>query len=169
MTFSVAGFFDRIASLVFGVLLLFIIFGIIAGVVHLFLQFGNLLMNADVTRHYVGIVADVLTLFVLIELSRSVVSHFSEHRLRLTFIVDAGIVFVLREIMLKLFEQKIPPEQVYALSALLLVLGCLRTASVLVYQREKWLIAKKRMQRLRQPPLDSFHKPGGSHASEVHA
>lgn len=167
MTFSVARSFDRVASLIFGVLLLFIIFGLIAGVVHLFLQFGDLLMNADITRHYVGIVADVLTLFVLIELSRSVVSHFSEHRLRLTFIVDAGIVFVLREIMLKLFEQKIPPEQVYALSALLLVLGCLRTASVLVYQREKWQLAKKRMRRSSQPPLDSLYKPE-DHASGGH-
>lgn len=167
MTFSVTRFFDRAASLIFAVLLLFIILGIIAGVVHLFLQFGNLLMNGDITRHYVGIVADVLTLFVLIELSRSVVSHFSEHRLRLTFIVDAGIVFVLREIMLKLFEQKISPDQVYALSVLLLVLGCLRTASVLVYQREKWLLAKKRMRKLRQPPPDSFHKPENHSSSHA--
>ncbi|MDP2852252.1 MAG: phosphate-starvation-inducible PsiE family protein [Gallionella sp.] len=158
MIFSATKIFDRAASLIFGVLLLFITFGIIVGVIHLFLQLGDLVMNTDITRHYVRIVADVLTLFVLIELSRSIVSHFSEHRLRLTFIVDAGIVFVLREIMLKLFEQKISPDEVYALSALLFVLGSLRTASVLVYQREKRLLSKKRMQGLRQPPLDSIYK-----------
>ena len=78
--------------------------------------------------------------------------------MRLTFIADAGIVFVLREIMIKLFEHKISPDEIYALSALLFVLGCLRTASVLVYQREKWLLAKKRLQGLRQPPLDSICK-----------
>lgn len=158
MIISATKIFDRAASLIFGVLLLFITFGIIAGVVHLFLQLGDLVTNADITRHHVRIVADVLTLFVLIELSRSVVSHFSEHRLRLTFIVDAGIVFVLREIMLKSFEQKIHPDEVYALSVLLFVLGSLRTASVLVYQREKRLLSKKRMQGLRQPPLDSLYK-----------
>ena len=103
MIISATKTFDRAISLIFGVLLLFITIGIITGVVHLFLQFGNLVMSTDITRHYVRIVSDVLTLFVLIELSRSVVSHFSEHRLRLTFIVDAGIVFVLREIMFKLF------------------------------------------------------------------
>lgn len=154
MIISATKVFDRVINLIFGVLLLFITFGVIVGVVHLFLQLGNLVMNTDITRHYVRIVADVLTLFVLIELSRSVVSHFSEHRLRLTFIIDAGIVFVLREIMLKLFEQKISPDEVYALSALLFVLGSLRTASVLVYQREKRLLAKKRMQSLHQPPLE---------------
>ncbi|MCR4298560.1 MAG: phosphate-starvation-inducible PsiE family protein [Gallionella sp.] len=150
--------FDRAIDLIFGVLLLFITFGIVIGVIHLFLQLGDLMINTDITRNYVRIVSDVLTLFVLIELSRSLVSHFDEHRLRMTFIVDAGIVFVLREIMIKLFEQKISPDDVYALSALLFVLGILRTVSVLVYQREKRLLSKKRMQGLRQPPLDSIYK-----------
>jgi len=148
MIISATKTFDRAISLIFGVLLLFITFGIMVGVVHLFLQIGDLVMNTDITRHYARIVSDILTLFVLIELSRSLVSHFDEHRLRLTFIADAGIVFVLREIMLKLFEQKILPEEIYALSALLFVLGCMRTASVLVYQREKRLLSKQRMQGL---------------------
>ena len=158
MIISAMKTFDRAINLIFGLLLLFITIGIITGVAHLFLQFGNLVMSTDITRHYVRIVSDVLTLFVLIELSRSLVSHFSEHRLRLTFIIDSGIVFVLREIMIKLFEQKILPDEVYALSALLFVLGSLRTASVLVYQREKWLLAKKRMRGLRLPPLDAIHQ-----------
>ncbi len=79
------------------------------------MQFGTLVMNADIAGHYVRLVLNVLTLFVLIELSRSLVSHFDEHRLRLTFIVDTSIVFVLREIMLKLFEHKISPDQIYTL------------------------------------------------------
>ncbi len=143
MTFSATKIFDRAINLLFGVLLLFITVGVAAGVVNLFLQLGELLTNTDITRHYVRLVSDVLTLFVLIELSRSLVSHFDEHRLRLTFIADAGIVFVLREIMIKLFEHKIAADEIYALSALLLVLGCLRTAAVLVYQREKRLLAKE--------------------------
>lgn len=165
MIISATKIFDRAISLIFGILLLFITAGIIIGVVHLFLKFSDLITNADITHHYVRIVADVLTLFVLIELSRSLVSHFSEHRLRLTFIVDAGIVVVLREIMLGLFEHKISPDEVYALSVLLFVLGSLRTASVLVYQREKRLLSKKRMQGLRQPPLDTLHETGISRSS----
>ena len=141
---SITKLFDRAISLIFGLLLIFITIGIIAGVVSLFLQLGDLVLSTDITRHYVRIVSDILTLFVLIELSRSLVSHFSEHRLRLTFIADAGIVFVLREIMLRLFEQRILPAEVYALSALLFVLGSIRTASVLVYQREKLQLPEKR-------------------------
>ena len=153
MIFSPIKIFDRAINLIFGVLLLFITIGVAAGVVNLFLQLRDLITNTDVTGHYVRLVSDVLTLFVLIELSRSLVSHFDEHRLRLTFIADAGIVFVLREIMIKLFEHKISADEIYALSALLLVLGCLRTAAVLVYQREKRLLIKRN--RVKQPSLQT--------------
>ena len=95
------------------------------------------LMNGDITRHYVRIVSEVLTLFILIELSRSLTDYFSEQRLRMTFIVDAGSVFVLRELMIKLFEHRISSAEICALSLLLFVLGSLRIASVLVFQREK--------------------------------
>jgi uncharacterized membrane protein (DUF373 family) len=149
MIFSPIKIFDRAINLIFGVLLLFITIGVAAGVVNLFLQLRDLVTNTDITGHYVRLVSDVLTLFVLIELSRSLVSHFDEHRLRLTFIADAGIVFVLREIMIQLFEHKISADEIYALSVLLLVLGCLRTAAVLVYQREKRLLVKS--SRVKQP------------------
>jgi len=96
-----------------------------------------LLMNEDITRQYMRIISEVLTLFILIELSRSLVEYFSVQRLRMTFIVDGGIVFVLREIMIKLFEHKIIPEEIYALSVLVFVLGSLRIGSVMVFQREK--------------------------------
>jgi len=129
--------YDKVLYGAFSILLLFIALGIIIGVFRLFLNLGNLLVNEDITRHYMRIISEVLTLFILIELSRSLTDYFGEHRLRMTFIVDAGIVFVLREIMIKLFEHQIAPGEIYALSSLLFVLGCLRIGSVLVFQREK--------------------------------
>ena len=129
--------FHHVIRFVFAIMLLFIALGIMVGVSRLFLNLGSLLMNEDITRHYMRVISEVLTLFILIELSRSLVEYFSEQRLRMTFIVDAGIVFVLRELMIKLFEHKIAPEEIYALSALMFVLGSLRIGSVMVFQREK--------------------------------
>ena len=117
----------------------------VVGVARLFLNLHDLLLNEDITRHYVRIISEVLTLFILIELSRSLVEYFSEHRLRMTFIVDAGIVFVLREIMIKLFEHQISTEEIYALSVLLFVLGSLRIGSVMVFQREKMMHTEARI------------------------
>lgn len=135
--FDLPSVFDRLIGILFGIMLTFMMIGILIGVARLFLNLGNLLITGDITRQYIQIVSEVLTLFILVELSRSLMDYFHTHRLRMTFIVDAGIVFVLRETMIKMFEHKILAEEIYAFSMLLLVLGCLRIGSILVYQREK--------------------------------
>jgi len=129
--------FDKTVDLVFGVILIIIIVGIGVGTVQLFGTLWNLFSLEGITGKYIDIIADVLTLYVLIELSRSLVEYFHSHKLRLTFIVDAAIVFVIREILIALFKHEIKPEMLYALSVFLLVMGALRIGSVLVYQREK--------------------------------
>ncbi|MBC8210108.1 MAG: phosphate-starvation-inducible PsiE family protein [Gammaproteobacteria bacterium] len=131
--------FDNLVSIVFGIILVFIIFGIAIGTVQLFITTWELLAFEGITGHYINLIADVLTLYVLIELSRSLVEYFSTHRLRLTFIVDAAIVFVIREVLIALFKHEIKAEMLYALSAFLFVLGALRISSVLVNQRERCL------------------------------
>lgn len=115
--------FERVIEIVFSIMLLFMVLGIVVGTVHLFLRLGNLLTWDDSTRHYVRIISDVLTLFILVELARTLADYFTAHRLRLTFIVDAGIVFILRDLVIKLFEEKIDTAEIYALSALIAVLG----------------------------------------------
>lgn len=90
-----------------------------------------------ITGHYIDLIADVLTLYVLIELSRSLVEYFSTHKLRLTFIADAAIVFIIREVLIMLFKHELKADMLFALSLFLLVLGAIRIGSVLVYQREK--------------------------------
>lgn len=130
-------YFDKTVDVVFGVILVFIIVGIIAGTLQLFVTTWNSWSLSGITSHYIDIIFDVLTLYVLIELSRSLVEYFNTNRLRLTFIVDAAIVFVLREILIALFKHELATDMLYAFSAFLLVLGALRIGSVLVYQREK--------------------------------
>src|SRR3569623_1510275 len=131
--------FDRVVAVVFGVMMFGITVGLIIGVAGLFLDIGNLLVEHKITAGYLQIISDVLTLIIMIELLRSIVENFSAKRLRMTFIVDAAIEFVLREIMIKLFEHKITPEEIYAMSALLLVLSALRKGSLLMHQRDSRL------------------------------
>lgn len=132
--------FERTIEIVFGIMLLFITLSIVIGTAHLFQRLVDLLPWEDNTRHYVRIVSDVLTLFILIELARSLADYFTAHRLRIMFIVDAGIVFIVREIVIKLFEAKIDAAEIYALAALIAVLGALRIGSVVVFQREQAMI-----------------------------
>jgi uncharacterized membrane protein (DUF373 family) len=108
----------------------------IIGVIRLFFRIGDLITNTGITGSYLYIFTDVLTLFVLIELARSLFEYFTTHRLRLIFIIDAGIVFILRHIMIDLFNHKLENETTYALGFLLLVLGVIRIGSTFTYQRE---------------------------------
>ena len=132
--------FDIVVDLVFGVILIFIVIGIAVGTVQLFVTVWKLLEFKGVTGHYIDVIADVLTLYVLIELSRSLVEYFNSHKLRLTFIVDAAIVFIIREVLITLFKHEITPDMLYAFSAILFVLGALRIGSVLVFQKEKKIL-----------------------------
>jgi len=129
--------YDKTIDIVFGVILAFIIFSIAIGTVQLFITTWGLLKLEGITGHYIDLISDVLTLYVLIELSRSLVEYFYTHKLRLTFIVDAAIVFIIREILIAIFKHELQPEMIYAFSVFLFVLGALRIGSVLVYQREK--------------------------------
>lgn len=131
--------FDRVINVVFSIILVLITAAIIIGVAHLCYKLILLLLHPTTRGHYQAMITHVLTLFIMIELSRSLVEYFNTQRLRLTFIADAAIVFVLREIMIGLFEHKFQTSDIYAYSVLLLVLSALRTSSALVFHQERKL------------------------------
>ena len=129
--------FDTSVNVVFGIILVFITLGIALGAIQLFGSVWTLFKMEGITGHYIDLIADVLTLYVLVELSRSLVEYFNTNKLRLTFIVDAAIIFTIREVLIGLFKHEIKPDMLYALCAFLFVLGALRTSAVIVYQKEK--------------------------------
>lgn len=133
--------YDSVTGLIFAVILLFITVIIIIGVVRLFFQVGTLVQTGGITGSYLNIFTDVLTLFVLIELSRSLAEYPISHRLRLTPVIDAGILFVLRHIMIELFHHRLDTQSIYALSALLLALGLIRVGNTINFQRSRPLSA----------------------------
>jgi len=136
---SIKTIFNKTTDFVFAVILLFITLTMIVGVIRLFNSLGVLFQNEGITGNYLYIFSDVLTLFILIELSRSLVEYFATKRLPLTPIIDAGIVFVLRHIMIDIFNHKLDTENIYALSALLLTLGVIRVSTSFTFQREQGL------------------------------
>ena len=132
--------FDYVIDAIFSIFIILLVIGIAIGTIQLVLSVTELLKFEGVTGHYIDLIADVLTLYVLIELSRSLVEYFKTHRLRLTFIVDAAIIFILRELLILIFKAEIDAQMIYAFSVLLFVLGAMRIGSIVMYQREKALL-----------------------------
>jgi len=130
------GVYNRVITSIFVLLMIIMIAVLIIGVVDLLVDIRELVIERKIRSGYLKIIYDVLTLFVIIELMRSLFEYFESKRLRMTFIADAGIVFVVREIMIKLFEGHVESGELYGLSALIVALTILRVGSVLLHQRD---------------------------------
>ncbi len=131
--------FNKVINFAFAAVIVMIIIAILIGVAQLVLSVTGLLEFKGISGHYIDFISDILTIYVLVELSRSLIEYFHSHRLRLTFILDAAIIFIIRELLIGLFKHNIEPEMLFALSGFLFVLGALRIASILVYLKEKEL------------------------------
>ena len=121
--------FNWTINIAFGLILVCLVIGICIGALQLIGSITQLMRFDGVTGKYIDMISDVLTLYVLIELSRSLIEFFDSRRLRLSLIIDAAIVFIVREILIGLFKHELKPEMIYALSVLILVLGVVRIGS----------------------------------------
>lgn len=137
LTIKPKALFDKFVAIIFSFILVMMTLGIGIGSLMLVRDVWHLLRFEGITGHYIEIIADVLTLYVLVELSRSLVEYFHSKRIRLTPIIDAGIVFFLREIMIGMFKHQMKPDMVLAMAALMLALGVIRFGSEYLYQKQK--------------------------------
>ncbi len=128
--------FNKVTGYIFGIILLFTTLALMIGAFRLFYGLYDLINKSGVTGNYLYIFSDVLTLVILLELSRSLFQYFMEHTIRLPVILDAGIVFVLRDIMIGLYEHKLKTDDIYAYSILLLVLGIIRIGFSFYYSKK---------------------------------
>lgn len=136
MNFNFHEIFNKVIDFVFGIILIALVVAMGIGAVKLFFNIWHLFTSSGITGKYLDLITDVLTLFILVELSKSLVDYFHSHRLRMTFIVDAAIVFFIRETMILAFQHKLSTSDAYAMSALILVLTILRIGSIFMFQRE---------------------------------
>ncbi len=76
-------------------------------------------------------VVSVLNLFILIEFFRGILSYFEFDRLKLSYITDAALVFVIREVMVALFYRHLDLKTSIGYSIIILSMAALRTLSIM--------------------------------------
>jgi uncharacterized membrane protein (DUF373 family) len=106
------------------------IVALMLGVARVFVDLWHVVQAPDIRSGFDTIVTDILSTFVVIELMRSIVGYFEVHRLDLTFIIDAAVVFLLREVMIGVYGQAFDGGQLAGIAGLLLVVGAFRLAVV---------------------------------------
>jgi len=140
--FDALAFFNRVMDLFFKAMIFFVVLVLGVGLVRLFWEVWKIMAGSDLKEAFGFTVTSLLTFFIILELFKSLVEYFREHRLKLTFIVDATLVFILREIMIGLYQHQSSPLQLAALAFLALVLGVLRTLAIVYSPMEHRLVER---------------------------
>lgn len=140
--FEALTFFNRVMDLFFKSMILFVVLVLGVGLIRLFLEVWKIMAGSDLKEAFGFTVTSLLTFFIILELFKSLIEYFREHRLKLTFIVDATLVFILREIMIGLYQHQSSPLMLVALAFLALVLGCLRTLAIVYSPMERRMVER---------------------------
>jgi len=97
------------------ILTVFIIAVLVVGLFNTILEIKEFLFTKSIGQSFNVIVVNILTFLVILELFRSFVVYFETHRFRLNTMIDPAIIFVIRELIVKLYgEQNMSYEVDYS-------------------------------------------------------
>jgi uncharacterized membrane protein (DUF373 family) len=116
---------DLVALIILYILLL----ALLVGVLNILLNIKSILFGT-LGGGFGQIVSGVLTVFVLIDLFKTFVDFREHEEIRITFVTDATILIVMREIAGGLYAQRYDPQFILGLSTLLLILGIVKALAI---------------------------------------
>lgn len=123
--------FKKIVDIIIKLLIPLVILTLMIGMARIFLDLKVVFRSPTISAGFNIMVTNILSMFIVIELLRSIVEYFEIHRLRMTFITDAAMVFILREVMVGIYQHTIDAVTIGALGVFLLVMGGIRTLAIL--------------------------------------
>lgn len=122
--------FRKALDVVMKLLVPLVVVALMMGVAKLFLGMWAVWQSPTISAGFDVMVTNLLSMFVVIELLRSILEYTDSHRIRITFVIDAALVFLVREVMIGLYRHTLAAADVAALAVLLLVLGAVRFSAV---------------------------------------
>jgi uncharacterized membrane protein (DUF373 family) len=128
--------YKKVIDLIIKIMIPLVIVTLLMGIIRIFLDLKSVFYSSTIASGFDIMITNILSMFVVIELLRSVVDYFKIHRLRVTFIADASLVFILREVMISIYKNTVDPMHIASLSLLILVIGGVRTLAI-IYSPEK--------------------------------
>jgi len=122
--------FNKVVNFIVHLLIPVIIIALIIGIARVFLDLRVIFQGESISKAYHLLIIDILSMFVVIELLRSIIEYFEAHRIKITLISEAAFVFILREIMIGVYNHTIQALEIASLVLLLLVVGGIRPLAI---------------------------------------
>jgi uncharacterized membrane protein (DUF373 family) len=122
-------YFKKVIEIIINLMIPLIILALMIGISIAFLDL-KMIFNSPIEVGFNKLVANILSMFVVIELLRGLIEYFEVQRLRLTLIADAALVFIMREAMIGVYQRYLQFTEIISLAVLLLVIGGIRTLAI---------------------------------------
>jgi uncharacterized membrane protein (DUF373 family) len=122
--------FNKIVDILIKMMIPLVIIALMLGIARIVLDLRVVFTSLTISAGFDLMITNILSMFVIIELLKSILEYFELHRLRITLITDAAIVFVLREIMIGLYQRSLASQDIIAMAVLMLIIGGLRTLAI---------------------------------------
>lgn len=124
--------FNLTIKVIIIILTVFIIAVLVAGLFQMVLEIKTYFFTKSIGQSFNVIVIDILTFLVIIELFRSFIVYFETYRFRLSAMIDPAIVFIIRELIIKLYGEQnaISWQTIAAFGFLLLCMGIIRSLAI---------------------------------------
>lgn len=131
-TVNMQKLFDRALKYIINVLIVYIILILTLGLCKI-LFFSTLMISGGQFLEFnlSIVVTDILTFLVIIELFKSFIEYFKAKRFRLHTMLDPAIIFIVRELIVKLYShEKMTNHILLGFAGLVLCIGVVRTLAV---------------------------------------
>jgi uncharacterized membrane protein (DUF373 family) len=130
-SFNIQKIFSAAINYLINILIVYIIIILVLGLGKTLLSVTEIFSGKLSDFNLSTVVSDILTFLVMIELFRSFVEYFKAKRFRLHSMLDPAIIFIVRELIVKLYSHEHMMNHVFfGFSALILTLGVIRTLAV---------------------------------------
>jgi uncharacterized membrane protein (DUF373 family) len=144
--------FDHATRYLINILILYIIFILVLSLGKTLLSVTGLFPGNFLGFNLPAVVSDILTFLVMIELFRGFIDYFKARRFRLHSMMDPAILFVVRELIVKLYSHEgITVQILFGFSALILALGLVRTLAVCFSPEEETIRERREPEKQSTP------------------
>lgn len=129
--------FRKSLQYIVNILILYIILILCIGLAKTVCGMKTLLNSEPIGQTFAIVVTDILTFLVIIELFKSFIEYFESHRFRLHSMMDPAIIFVVRELIIALYNHRqFGWQSLVGFGILILCLGLVRTMAVSLSPRD---------------------------------
>lgn len=129
--FNIQLLFNTAINYLINILILYIIIILVLGLGKTLYSVTALFTGKLLEFNLSTVVSDILTFLVMIELFRSFIDYFKAKRFRLHSMLDPAIIFIVRELIVKLYSHEhMMNLAFFGFASLILSLGIIRTLAV---------------------------------------